>query len=275
MQKFLDLVANSQSKYIIYADESGDHSLNSTDKEYPVFVLAFCIFEKNDYIHDVLPRINAFKFKFFGDDRPILHGAKIRKPREDFGFLTHTDTRKQFLGELNELLQKCTFSIITTAIDKRQFSPIDPENIYKIALQACLEQTHIFLSENNALEHPTRIILERRGLTEDQELIQAFRQFSTENQKLHPNIFEIVFADKKTNNCGLQIADLAAYPIGRFVLDPGGNNRSFATIEQKLVRRNARAEGAGLQIIPEASNALKQKAPASAEALYRPELSNP
>ncbi len=37
------------SDYIIYVDESGDHSLESIDKEYPVFVLAFCIFNKKIY----------------------------------------------------------------------------------------------------------------------------------------------------------------------------------------------------------------------------------
>jgi hypothetical protein len=32
------------SQYIVYVDESGDHSLQSIDPQYPVFVLAFCIF---------------------------------------------------------------------------------------------------------------------------------------------------------------------------------------------------------------------------------------
>ncbi|WP_233079829.1 DUF3800 domain-containing protein [Rheinheimera soli] len=34
------------SKYIVYVDESGDHSLQSIDENYPVFVLAFSIFHK-------------------------------------------------------------------------------------------------------------------------------------------------------------------------------------------------------------------------------------
>ena len=35
---------NEFSDYIVYVDESGDHSLESIDINYPVFVLAFCIF---------------------------------------------------------------------------------------------------------------------------------------------------------------------------------------------------------------------------------------
>ena len=34
--------------FIIYADESGDHGLDPIDPGYPVFVLACCIFRKNE-----------------------------------------------------------------------------------------------------------------------------------------------------------------------------------------------------------------------------------
>jgi len=37
------------SNYIVYVDESGDHSLSSVNKDFPIFVLAFCIFEKAMY----------------------------------------------------------------------------------------------------------------------------------------------------------------------------------------------------------------------------------
>jgi hypothetical protein len=33
--------------YIVYVDESGDHGLRSMDPNYPLFVLAFCIFDKS------------------------------------------------------------------------------------------------------------------------------------------------------------------------------------------------------------------------------------
>ena len=35
--------------YIIYADESGDHSLANINEQNPLFVLAFCVFKKTDY----------------------------------------------------------------------------------------------------------------------------------------------------------------------------------------------------------------------------------
>lgn len=38
------------SEFVVYVDESGDHSLTSIDRNYPVFVLAFCIFYKDHYL---------------------------------------------------------------------------------------------------------------------------------------------------------------------------------------------------------------------------------
>lgn len=37
------------SDYIVYVDESGDHSLTSIHAGYPIFVLALCIFHKEEY----------------------------------------------------------------------------------------------------------------------------------------------------------------------------------------------------------------------------------
>lgn len=48
------------SDYIIYVDESGDHSLEVIYEEHPVFVLAFCIFKKEEYSTKVVPPVSAF-----------------------------------------------------------------------------------------------------------------------------------------------------------------------------------------------------------------------
>jgi hypothetical protein len=33
------------SNFIVYVDESGDHGMQTLDVNYPMFVLAFCVFE--------------------------------------------------------------------------------------------------------------------------------------------------------------------------------------------------------------------------------------
>lgn len=69
------------SDYIVYVDESGDHSLESIDQEYPVFVLSFCIFRKEVYGGAMTSAVRKLKFATFGHDMVILHEIDIRKKR--------------------------------------------------------------------------------------------------------------------------------------------------------------------------------------------------
>ena len=78
------------SDYIVYVDESGDHGLQSIDPEFPVFVLAFCIFKIDDYTNVITPRIQRFKFDHFGHDMIILHEHEIRKSEPPFNVLRKT-----------------------------------------------------------------------------------------------------------------------------------------------------------------------------------------
>lgn len=78
------------SDYVIYADESGDHSLKSVDPDYPIFVLTFCIFRKDDYARIVSPAIQELKFQHFGHDLVVLHEHGIRKRHPPFQLLAPT-----------------------------------------------------------------------------------------------------------------------------------------------------------------------------------------
>jgi hypothetical protein len=65
-----------------------------------------------------------------------------------------------------------------------------------------------------------------------------------------PN-FQLVFADKRTNSTGLQLADLTARPIGRHVLDPAQPNRAWDILEPKLRRSSTGVlKGWGLKTFP-------------------------
>ena len=72
------------SDYVIFVDESGDHSLASIDLEYPVFVLDFCLFRKDHYANAVVPEVEKFKFTHFGHDIVVLHEHDIRKQKATF-----------------------------------------------------------------------------------------------------------------------------------------------------------------------------------------------
>lgn len=60
------------SDFIVFVDESGDHSLTSIDAGYPVFVLTFCIFRKKYYSEIVTPGLRMLKFETFGHDMILL-----------------------------------------------------------------------------------------------------------------------------------------------------------------------------------------------------------
>ena len=68
------------SDYVVFVDESGDHGLVSIDSDYPVFVLDFCVFRKEDYIQRVVPKVEAFKFEHFGHDLVVLHEHGSQQP---------------------------------------------------------------------------------------------------------------------------------------------------------------------------------------------------
>lgn len=62
---------------ILFLDESGDHSLDKIDPQYPIFVLGGCIMEQA-YHEDVASvRLNAYKQELFGRTDFIIHTADI------------------------------------------------------------------------------------------------------------------------------------------------------------------------------------------------------
>ena len=58
--------------HLVFVDESGDHGLVRVDPGYPIFVLAFCLFAKNDYVERVGPALQRLKFRFGGHDEQTI-----------------------------------------------------------------------------------------------------------------------------------------------------------------------------------------------------------
>lgn len=243
------------SSLVVYVDESGDHSLESVDPNYPVFVLAFCVFHKGHYAQKVVPAVETFKFKHFGHDVVVLHETDIRKERGDFRFNSR-EHKDAFLEELTGIIDANNFILIGCVIDKRRLRERD-SNPYHLALGFCLETLHELIQEKQQEELPTHVVVECRGKKEDAELELEFRRVCAgENKFGKPLPFHIVFADKKTNSSGLQLADLVARPIGLSVVKPEQPNRAFEVLTRKFFcsggRKNVGVgyEGWGLKIHP-------------------------
>lgn len=246
------------SQYIVYVDESGDHSLQSIDKDYPIFVLAFCIFDKTHYSDKIVPSLERFKFKYFGHDQIVLHENEIRKERGDFNIFRNRQERIDFLDELTRIIASSNFILASCTIEKKSLSKNDiGQNPYHTALSFCMEILYDFLVEKDQHNKKTHIVVECRGNKEDKELELEFRRICDGNNKrgiLLP--FDIIFSDKKVMSSGLQLADLVARPIGLKTLRPNQENRAFEVLKDKFYCSGGRGqvgenfEGVGMKIYP-------------------------
>jgi hypothetical protein len=224
------------SDYIVFVDESGDHSLISIDTDYPVFVLCFCIFHKDHYAKHVVPMVKELKLETFGHDLVILHESDIRRKRGYFSQL-NKEKREDFLNSLTSLIESFEFTLISVVIDKNKHQEKynRPEHPYHLALQFGLERLYSFLNIKDEINKQVHIICEARGKKEDNDLELAFRRVCDgANRTRKTYNFTIFFADKKVNSEGLQIADLAARPIGLSVLKPNQPNRAYEILEDKF-----------------------------------------
>jgi hypothetical protein len=242
------------SDYVIYVDESGDHNLTQSNPAYPIFSLAFCIFEKGAYVSEVVPRLQDLKFRWFGHDGFVLHERELRKREPPFEGLSPKDKYDGFMAEIAQLVEDVPMTVIAAVIRKEdhQAAYAVPANPYELALRFCIERTVHFLREKEQADRLTHIMVECRGRNEDRDLELEFRRICANNRYLGKiDCLDILFVDKKSNSSGLQIADLIARPIGLSVLRPNQPNRAFEIIERKLRRGNrGRTAGFGLKIFP-------------------------
>ncbi len=247
------------SPFIIYVDESGDHSLQSVDSQYPVFVLAFCVFHKRYYAESIVPALEKFKFNHFGHDQVVLHENEIRKEKGAFNIFRSREEQFQFLGQLTEIIENSNFVLISSTIDKQALQKRNEveANPYHVALAVCMESLYEFLKEKYQHEKPTHIIVECRGKKEDKDLELEFRRVCDGKNRLGiPLPFEVIFSDKRAMSSGLQLADLVARPIGLHHIRPRQNNRAFEVLKEKFYCAGGRKnlgvdfEGVGMNIYP-------------------------
>ena len=240
------------SDYIVYVDESGDHAMGkSIDKEFPIFVLAFCIFKKSEYAKTIVSAIKDFKFKYFGHDIVNLHEREIRKAKGDFAILVNKEVRPNFMSDLSNIINETPFTVIASVIKKDKIV-LQSKNPYNIAMKLCLERLYKFLRSKSNIKKQTHIVFERRGENEDQNLELEFRRvISGDNYDNVSYPFQLKFATKQHNSAGLQLADMIARPIGIHCLRSEQPNQAYAIIEKKLHKsEQGKIEGYGLKIFP-------------------------
>ena len=246
------------SNFVVYVDESGDHGMQTLDPQYPMFVLAFCVFHKRYYSEKVVPALHKFKFNHFGHDLVVLHEHEIRKEKGAFKF-ANRQHKQEFLSELTGIIESSNFILISCAIDKARLRERagTSHNPYHLALGFCLETLYELMQEKQQDGALTHVVVECRGKKEDNELELEFRRICDGANRLGISLpFDIVYADKKVNSAGLQLADLVARPVGMKVLRSDQDNRAFEVLKRKFFcsgGRNRLGEGFenwGLKVFP-------------------------
>jgi len=217
------------------------------------------VFNKNNYVTNVVGVLKRFKFEYFGYDTVVLHEREIRKEIGHFQF-TNKKFGNNFIGALHSIMDNANFITISCSIDKKKLFEnglVMGNNIYHVASVFCLEILYELSSEKKQEDRVTHVVFDSRGNREDRDLELEFRRICDGGNEKHRRFpFEVVFADKRANSTGLQIADLVARPIGLRVIKPTQANRAFDVIMKKFFCRDGHAfvgqnfEGYGMHVYP-------------------------
>ncbi|WP_105567163.1 DUF3800 domain-containing protein [Microbacterium halophytorum] len=240
------------SEYVVYVDESGDHGLAKINPDYPVFVLAFCIFHIPTYVGQIVPDVQRLKFKYFGHDMVVLHETEIRKQAPPFEILRDQNVRGEFMSDMNDLIIRSPFAVTASVILKEEYRLRRGEstNPYHVALELGLERVFLHLQSLGQRGRPTRVVFEGRGKKEDAELELEFRRIMDRTQMQGmAQTLDFLCASKQANSTGLQVADMIARPIGLHVLRPEQENRAWDIILPKMrTSPSGRVDGYGLKV---------------------------
>lgn len=247
--------AKESGRLVLFLDESGDHSLSKIDPQYPMFVLAGCVFEMSYYEDVVVPEINSFKNDLLGSDKIILHTEDITHNRNGFERVMEAEFRKYFYEKVNAILSKLDYKILACAIKKDEhfkkygLAAIDP---YMLSMDCIVER---FVFELEEINQSGIIIAESRNSILDNELELAFLNLKVQGtsyisaSRVKKAISQLSIKDKKENIAGLQIADLIASPIGRENLGKR-NQIDYEVIEKKYRNKGGKYWGYGLVVLP-------------------------
>lgn len=228
-------------KYTVFLDETGDHTLEIVDRDFPIFGLLAFIIENKHYITDVVPEAYQLKYKYFTSEGIILHSRDIRKRIGEFSILLNPNTRGSFYVDVNNIMTNSQYGLIACVIHKQEHKErygTSALNPYDISLKIVMERL-IYFCEKNKLKS-LHLIAESRGKREDNELRLTFLEIlTTGTEYIEKEIFQRVeftleFQKKGRNIIGLQLADLAAYPVARYILRPEKENKPFEILKPKF-----------------------------------------
>ena len=187
----------------------------------------------------------------------IFHSRDIRKCNKEFQVLFDLQLKEKFYKELNNIIATRNYTVFASAIQKdnyiKKYGRLS-NDVYELALSFIIERVIFCLDSAKEKCDQLEIIIEKRGKREDKKLGEHFQRLLSRgtgyvnSERLKNYGLQIIFKSKKENINGLQLADLLAYPIARYVLEPQRANPAFDIFSGKFYTKNGKQYG--LKIFP-------------------------
>jgi hypothetical protein len=227
--------------------------MRNIDASFPVFVLMGLLVGETYYAKTLVPRIKQFKRQHGVGAELCLHSRDIRRREGLFKFLRDDAARREaFLDGIGTLFTTSRIRLYAVAIDKHRLleRSLLPLNPYDVSLSQLLS---VICGPPRAVgsSRPKvgRIIAESRGKREDKELQREYQSLrrlgfatygATDVQQRRPETVQRLYPDridflrKERAAAGLELADLAAYPIARAVVSQHWASPSVRVVQAKL-----------------------------------------
>lgn len=241
---------------LAFIDETGDYVLDNFNEQYPIFATCALTCTTEQYVKTAIPALAKVKYRFWGTECVILHGAKIRSRKHPFVNLKNQETADAFMEAVAGAFAELEGFIIAAAIHKPRLLAqyADPQNPFFLSLQFLLERLHMQWGTKVSADRPLLCIFEKRGPEEDKRTATWFHNIcGGENHRSETFHFECDFRPKEDNVCGHQFADLAAYTIARYAEAEDKDRKDWKAVSPKI-RKNwwGKMDGYGLKIFPPA-----------------------
>lgn len=253
-----DIKWNNKSweKYLFFIDESGDHSLQNINDDFPYFLLCWVLISESEY-DNLCQKIESLKIEFFGTTQAILHSRDIRKCEWHFSRLFDLDLKAKFYDALNTIISETDFIIISNTVHKNDYIKLYGKtaiNPYHISLSYILERMIFALDGYSS--SGVDIYIEKRGKREDALLLNHYNSvldtgtYYVTPERFRSHIHDCHFRSKLSNDIGIQLADLCAYPIISAIRSDDYQNPAYMIVDPKIYKNPKTWHKSWLKVIP-------------------------
>jgi len=243
------------NKYYLFLDECGDQNLANFNPLFPIFTLCGIVLSEEE-LGMISSQLMKIKQKYWGNKKIIFHSRDIRKCEKGFEILFDLDIKREFYKAINNVLGQKLYTIICCAILKepyiRKYGKMN--DVYAQSLSFIVERTVFYLDSVGKPNIDLSVIIEKRGKKEDNHLLNYYNQLIDRGTyfvvpsriKNYFKRFEMKW--KSDDVIGLQIADLIAYPITRYILDNRAVNPAYEIIKENIYTEKEKLYG--LKVFP-------------------------